>query len=249
MNEALVKFEGLPLEMNYPDNVTAQLLRVLRCSPERWEELLRCTEKVQVINGCYRTLEERCKTLEGQCELLMRLVRHVCCSANINFSKITVDEVSDDSQVGLDQPVTGLGGDFVNTLPLPPGKKIRLQHATRPGWTPSEIRIDMNLAGGANNYLDFSFQFYLGPGDGQLGKPIGPNYSGNAFLNKDGSQIRVPFPRYKNEPIDVGSLERLAVVISNRSAATNLDSVQVILAYDNNRFYEMCKTDACKPGC
>ena len=249
MNEALVKFEGLPLEMNYPDHVTAQLLRVLRCSPERWEELLRCTDKVNTISTCYRTIEERCKQLEGHCDLLMRLVRHVCCTANVNFSKITIDEVSDDSQVALDEPVPGLGGDFVNNFPVPPGKKIRLQHGTRPGWTPSEIRIDMNLAGGASNYLDFSVQLYLGPGDTQLGKPIGPNYSGNSFLNKDGSQIRVPFPRYKNEPIDVGSLERLAVVISNRSAATNLDSVQVILAYDNNRFYEMCRSDACKPGC
>ena len=251
MSGSLIKFESMPHESMSVDDpaVFHQLLRALRCSPERWTEVLRCAESTNSLSGCYGRLEERCKSLEGQCEVLMRLVRHVCCSANINFSKITIDEYSDDSQVNLEQIVTGLGGDYVNAFPVTPGKTIRMQHPSRPGWTPNQIRIDMNLAGGANNYLDFFVEFYLGPGDDLPGKKIGPTFRGNQFLNKDGGQIIVPFPKYKNDPIDVGSLERLAVEITNRSGGVNLESAQVVIVYDNNRFYEMCRTEVCKPGC
>ena len=126
-----------------------------------------------------------------------------------------------------------------------------LMQSSRPGWTPKEIRIDLNLAGGASNYLDIQVQFYLSPDqDGKVqGKSIGSLYKGNQFLNKDGTQITVPFPKYKNEPINVGSLEKLTVEIINKSAATNLDSAQVVIIYDNECFYEWCKQQACAPTC
>lgn len=252
MNEAIIKYEGLPQEAQYGDPaVLHRLLSVLGCDPARWQEVLRCATQMSTIEGCYRRMEEKCRTLEGQHEVLMRLVRHVCCSANINFSKITIDEYSDDSQVNLEDVVPGLGDPYVDNFPVPPnGKKIRLQHPERPGWTPVEIRIDLNLTGNANNYLDLEIQFYLGPGDKQLGKPIGPLYKGNQFLNKDGTQIKLPFPKYKGDPIDVGSLERLAVEIKNKSGGgTNLESAQVVILYDNDRFYKMCAGAFCKTGC
>jgi hypothetical protein len=250
MNEAIIKYEGLPSDMAVgSDVVFHQLLRALRCSPDRWEELLRCANRLSSTESCYRTMEEKCRTLEGQCELLMKLVKHVCCSANVNFSKITIDEYSDDSQVNLEEIVTGLGDPYVDNFPVQNNKKIRLQHPERPGWTPTDIRIDLNLTGNATNYLDFTIQFFLGAGDKQLGKPIGPLYKGNQFLNKDGTQIRLPFPKYKAEPIDVGSLERLAVEITSKSAGANLESAQIVIPYDNNRFYKMCESQICKPGC
>ncbi len=52
------------------------------------------------------------------------------------------------------------------------------------------------------------------------------------------------------DPIDVGSLERLAVEIKNKSGGgTNLESAQVVILYDNDRFYKMCAPAFCKPGC
>jgi len=124
---------------------------------------------------------------------------------------------SNRSQVKLNEIVTGLGGDFVNAFPVPPTKKIRLTHKSRPGFTPTKIQIDLNLAGGGNNYSDFSIQFFLVPGgvNSALGLEVGNEYDGNLFLNKDGTQISVPFPEYRGQPLDVGSLETLAVVITN----------------------------------
>lgn len=249
MGEAIIKYEGIAPEMMGSDAVFQQLLRGLRCSPDRWEQLLQCVHTMSTTESCYRRMEEKCRTLEGQCEVLMKLVKHVSCSANINFSKITIDEYSDDSQVNLEHIVTGLGDPYVDTFPVQNGKKIRLQHAKRPGWTPVDIRIDLNLTGIAANYLDFTIQFYLGGTGQELGKPIGPLYKGNQFLNKDGTQIKIPFPTYKADPIDVGSLERLSVEISSKSGGANLESAQVVIPYDNNRFYKMCETQFGKPGC
>ncbi len=243
MDNPLVPTENLNYHPHY-----LQLLSVLGHTRDSWELLLRCPDKVAYLVGCFKQYEDRCKTLEGQCELIMKLFRHVCCPANVNFSKLTIDGLSDESQVNLNTIVQNFGPDFVNTFPVPPGKKIRLTHPTRPGWTPVEIRIDLSLGGGAQNYLDFTAQFDLGPGE-VLGQAVGPLYFGNQFLNKDGTQIRVPFPKYKGEWIDVGSLERLGVIISNKSAGVNLDSAQVVVLFDNNRFYEMCKGEICKPGC
>lgn len=148
----------------------------------------------------------------------------------------------DNAQVNLEDIVTGLGGDFVNAFPVPP-KMIRLTHKSRPGYTPTKIAIDMNLAGGANNYLDFTLQFYLFPGGVStgLGLEVGSQMRGNQFLNKDGTQIHVPFPEYRNASIDIGSLETLALVIRNNGAANNLDSAFVTVYYNNKEFYALCK--------
>jgi hypothetical protein len=233
-------------EQHAPDEVYLKMLRLLRCDPVTWANWQACAAKMEHYHKCYGDLELKCKTLEGQCEVLMMLVRRICCTAHINFSDITIDELSDDSQVALTKIVTGLGDPYVDNFPVGPGKKIRLIQDERPGWGPTEIRIDLNLANNAVNYLDFQIQFYLGPGEKQ-GKPIGPQYTGNQFLHKDGKQMQVKFPTYKNQPIIIGSLESLTVEITNKGIAGNLDSAQVILPYDNQRFYEMCAA-ACRPG-
>ena len=123
------------------------------------------------------------------------------------------------------------------------GKMIRLTHKSRPGYTPTKIAIDLNLAGGGNNYLDFTLQFYLFPGGVStgLGLEVGSQMRGNQFLNKDGTQIHVPFPEYRNASIDIGSLETLALVIRNNGAANNLDSAFVTVYYNNKEFYALCK--------
>ncbi len=130
MQEAIIKYEGLPQESQFGDpGVYHRILSVLGCDPARWNEILRCAQTMSSIDGCYRRMEEKCRTLEGQCEVLMRLVRHVCCSANINFSKITIDEYSDDSQVNLEEIVAGLGPghrpDGLRAVPVRAGAGLR----------------------------------------------------------------------------------------------------------------------------
>ena len=238
MDNPLVPTENLNYHPHY-----LQLLSVLGHTRDSWELLLRCPDKVAYLVGCFKQYEDRCKTLEGQCELIMKLFRHVCCPANVNFSKLTIDGLSDESQVNLNTIVQNFGPDFVNTFPVPPGKKIRLTHKARPGYTPEKIRIDMNIAGGGNNFSDFTVMFFLVPGgvNSDQGLEIGNENDGNIFLNKDGGQLEVPFPEYRGMPLDVGSLEMLAVVITNNSGANNLDSAHVNIFYDNTRFYELCK--------
>ena len=242
---SLVQTEHLPHMSD--EDMFLKFLTILKCNPERWNMILNACNRQRYYDECYGTLVEKCKTLEGQCEVLKMLVKRQCCSANINFSAVTIDELSDNSQVSLDQIVTGIGGNYVDTFPLAPGKKIRLTQVERPGWGPVDIRIDLNLSGGNVNYLDYSIQFFILSGDPKAtGKEIGPLYTGNQFLNKDGTQIKLPFPKYKGEPIVIGSLETLAVDITNKGIAGNLDSVQVIIPFDNEKFYEMCR-DSCKP--
>jgi hypothetical protein len=148
------------------------------------------------------SFEDRCRNTVTRCETLEMLCRTYVCPGNVNYSQRTLDEYSGLNQVKLSEVVTGLGDPYVNAFPVPPGKKIRLTHRPRPGYTPTTIRIDLNIAGGGNNYSDFSVQFYLVPGgvDSNLGMTIGNNYDGNMFLNKDGGQIVVPFPEYRGAP-------------------------------------------------
>lgn len=246
----MVPSEGLPS----PTGVTiqqafAQLMTILECQPERWRAMMRCVDTVACYDTKIRAWEEKLKTLEGQNELLLRLLKQSCCTANMNFSQLTIDDFSDDGQVNLELPVAGLGGDYVDNFPVPPNKRIRLKQVSRPGWTPKEIRIDLNLANNAVNYLDIQVQFYLSPDqDGKVqGKNIGSLLKANQFLNKDGTQITVQFPKYKNEPINIGSLETLTVELFNKGG-NNIDSAQVVVFYDNECFYEWCK-QACASTC
>ena len=240
----LIKVEALPREGDY--NVNEQMLEFLRRManiPGFFEKVVRCTDRMPDVERYMSTFEERCRTALSRCDALEMLCRNFLCPGNVNFSQRTLDENSGLNQVKLPEVVTGLGDPYVNAFPVPPGKKIRLTHRPRPGYTPTIIRIDMNIAGGGNNYSDFSVQLYLVPGgvDSNLGMTIGNNYDGNIFLNKDGGQVAVPFPEYRGAPYDIGSLETLAVEIRNGGAANNLDSAHVNIFYDNARFYELCK--------
>ncbi|MBL8974335.1 MAG: hypothetical protein JNK56_27325 [Myxococcales bacterium] len=226
-------------------------LRMLACTPGAIERLLQCAERIPYIESSMSRVEGQCRTVTQRCDASDLMFQQYICPGNVNFSQRTLDEYSDDSQVNLEDIVTGLGGDFVNAFPVPPTKLIRVTHKSRPGYTPTKIAIDLNIAGGGNNYLDFTLQFYLVPGGVStgLGLEVGPQMRGNQFLNKDGTQIHVPFPEYRNAPIDVGSLETLALVIKNNGAANNLDSAFVTIYYDNKLFYALCKKRCgCAPG-
>ena len=246
----LVKFEQMPVQGNTSQEALMEVLQRLANNPALLSEMQRCIQRMPDLERQCSSFEERCRSTVSRCETIEMMCRNFLCPGNVNFSQRTLDEVSGRSTVKLTEPVTGLGDPFVNNFPVPPGKKIRLTHRSRPGYTPKEIRIDLNLAGGGNNYSDFLILFYLVPGgvSTTTGLEASDAYDGNLFLNKDGSQLVVPFPEYRNMPLDVGSLETLAVVISNNGAANNLDSAHVNIFYDNTRFYELCKA-RCNGGC
>jgi len=249
-NGKLVKFEQLPAQGQFSQEQLMDVLQRLSCNPGLLDRMLRCVERMPDIERHLSGFDDRCRATVSKCETIELLCRNFLCPGNVNFSQRTLDGYSTRNTVKMTEIVTGLGDPFVNSFPVPPGKKIRLTHKARPGYTPTEIRIDMNLAGGANNYSDFLTIFYLVPGGvtTEQGIEATDAYDGNLFLNKDGGQLVVQFPEYRNMPLDVGSLETLAVVISNNGAANNLDSAHVNVFYDNSRFYEQCKA-RCSGGC
>lgn len=248
MDGKLVKIEQMPVQGTYNQEQLMEVLQKLAQNPGLLERMMRCAERFQEIERHCQTFEDRCRTTIARCDAIELLCRNFLCPGNVNFSQRTLDEYSGRSQVKLNEIVKDLGNPFVNAFPVPPGNKIRLTHKPRPGYTPTNIRIDLNIAGGGQNYSDFAIQFYLVPGgvNSNLGLEVGDEYDGNIFLNKDGTQITVPFPEYRGMPLDVGSLETLAVVISNNGPANNLTSAHVNILYDNSRFYELCKA---KCGC
>jgi len=206
-----------------------------------FQEMQRCLLLYQ--DECAR-LRKRCCDMEAKYTTLEELLRRANCPANVLYSEVTIAEVSDDNQVQLTQVVTGLGGDYVDAVPLPPGKIIRLEHAPRPGYRPHKIAIDMSLANSGDNYLDFEIQFYLVPGGQVGGKPHGPLFRGNQFLNKNGTQIHVPFPPYQSRPLTIGSLEKLAVTVKHIGGVNNLNSIYVTLYHDADCAYDACRTPA-----
>ncbi len=236
----LIVVEQLPREGQTQISSDAlEALRRLACTPGMVDRLLRCAEQFPEIQRCAQKIDSTAK----RCDAIDMMITKYVCPANILFSQRTIDEYSDDNQVSLVVPVTGLPAPYVNAFPVPPANIIRLTHTQRPGYTPVKIAIDMNIAGGGANYLDFLLQFYLVPGGvtSAQGLPIGPQMRANQFLNKDGTQIHIPFPEYRNQALDIGSLEFLALEITNGGAANNLDSAFVTLYYDNRSFYAACK--------
>ena len=101
---------------------------------------------------------------------------------------------------------------------------------------PEKIALDMSLAGNATNYLDIRVQFYIVPAD-----------DANSLLGRDGSQIHLAFPTWRDQQIIIGSLEQLAATVTHGGAANNLDSMFLRVYHDNNAWFSACCSD-CKSG-
>ena len=239
----LVRIESMPREGDLITQEALDRLRWLACKPGAIEAVLQCAERYPMLAQRCSDLDDRCRQLQQQCDALEMFNERYICPAHVLYSQRTIAEYSDNSQVNVEEPVTGLGPPYVNGFPVPPGAVIRLTHKARPGYTPTKIAIDLNIAGGASNYLDFIITMYLVPGgvSSAKGLEIGNQMRGNQFLNKDGSQVHLKFPEWQNQPLDIGSAETLAIEIRNAGAVNNLDSAFVTIYYDNRRFYELCK--------
>ena len=243
-NGKLVKFEMLPREGEYALSADGlEKLRMLACTPGLIDRLLQCVDQIPRIQQCVTTVEDKCRNISNRCDAFDMFCEGYICPGNVNFSQRTLDEYSDNAQVNLEQIVSGFPNPpYVAAFPVGTNQIIRLTHKPRPGYTPKTIAIDLNISGGGSNYLDFELQMFLVPGGvaSDQGLEIGSKMRGNQFLNKDGTQIHLPFPAYRNQSIDVGSLETLAIEIRNTGAA-NLDSAFITVYYDNRAFYELCK--------
>lgn len=191
-------------------------------------------------------LGERICALEKintRCEQIARLVNKACCVGNVQYSQLTLDEFSDKSKVAVSEVVKDFGPGFVNSYPVAPGSSIRLTHMARPGFLPTHINVNLALANNGNNYLDIRVQFYVVPNnaaDTTVGRPIGNAFEGSDFLENDGRRIVVPFPTYRNEPIIIGSSERLAVTLTHAGAVNAINSASVSVHYDNLAFFAGC---------
>ncbi|MCB9756715.1 MAG: hypothetical protein H6713_42905 [Myxococcales bacterium] len=215
--------------------------RVLGFSPQQMQMLRECMPDLLRFKQHCDAVER----LRTGCRSLEQIVRRGCCPGNQLYSHITLDEYSDDTQTNIDVIVEDFGPGFVNTFPLSPNNAIRLEQGARPGFIPTKIAIDFNLANQGTNYSDLKVQFYLGPGGTVKGKAIGPEYRGNQFINKNGTQIHIDFPEYRGCAVTVGSVEKLAVEIRHVGTANNLVSAFVTIHYNNSDFYEQCKIEGC----
>jgi len=222
------------------------------------DAFMRMLEGYEGLEAKCRALEARqsaekpcqCNTirtaLEARCDNIWAAAKRACCPGNILYSQITLDEYSDNRHVPIDQIVQNFGAGYVNTFPVPVGSSIRLQQSPRPGYLPEQIRIDLALGNQGNNYLDLELCFYLGPGGTNKGKKIGPIWTGNEFLNKDGTQLAVEMPKYRGKVVEVGSVETIAVEIRNTGGGNALTSANVRLPYDEEKWYANC---AAVDGC
>ncbi len=231
----------------------AALCKILGTDPNTIAQLPELMKLLHALKGKCSTLEnnnatllQRCTTLEQKCADLSFYASLTCCPANMLYSQPTMDSYSDEDRIEFDQIITGLGGDFVDAFPVPPGKKIMLATKKRPGYCPGKIAADFSLAGGGNNYLDLGLQWLLSPDDTKPldgGRTIGSRFAGNDFLDKDGRQKDRPFPTYRNRIVCVGSLERLYVVLDHRGGANNVDSAQIRIFHQNDAWYAACQSD------
>lgn len=233
----------------------ATFCRAIGVTPEAF---MRALEGYEDLSAKCRALEAKlsgestckCDTLrtelDARCDNIWAAARRACCPGNILYSQITLDEYSDNRHVPIDQIVQNFGAGYVNSFPVPVNSAIRLEQASRPGYMPDEIRIDFALANAGNNYLDMELRFFLGPGGTTKGKQIGPTWTGNEFLNKDGTQIHVEMPKYRGKIVEVGSVEKMAIEIVNTGGGNALTSANVRLPYDEAKWYANCASpDGC----
>jgi hypothetical protein len=133
-----------PMNADTSRELQRRICHVLGISPEDLALLRALSDRmVRVENGC--------TTVTRRCDDLQNVLRQACCPANMLYSQITINENSHKDQVNIVTPVTGLGDPYVDDYPVPPKKKIRLVQEERPGYSPVDITVALNLANNGTN--------------------------------------------------------------------------------------------------
>lgn len=221
-----------------------QILELVNCEAasriSRLEEYCKRLEKMcQALEHKGGSCNGKCSTIDQRCNGLWKFCIDTMCPGRVPFSRYTMDEASQESQIVLGEIVKVDDPNAVDEWPVAPSQFITLTHPERPGFIPKVINIDLHLANGGNNYLDIEIEFYLVSGGKK--KMIGVTFEGNNFLNKDGTQIFVGWPEYKGRRIEVGYAERIEVVLRHKGLQNNLVSASVRLPHDLKEWYELCK--------
>lgn len=142
----------------------------------------------------------------------------------VSFSPITLDCYEDEPSIVLDEIVAGESPGAA-TFPVESGQSIRLAHTREPSFRPHYLEVSLELSNGARNYHDYQLQLLLvGPASERA---IGEPMLGSRFHGQDGTRIPVSFPRHNGNPVLVGSLEHLEVLICNRGTASTLIAASV----------------------
>ena len=213
-----------------------RLCQGLGMTPEDLAQMAQCSGRVP-------GLEKQCNELIKRCSALERLIKASLCPANIPFSSVTLDRLSKESQVNITEVVKGIGNDYVDEYPVPPGKRIRLIQQRRPGYSPASVTIALNLDSDAKNYLDLAVRFYVTTDPEERGEQVGGEYRGFQFFNADGIPTPQDFPTYKNLPMTIGTEEYLVIEIEHYGQKNNLLSAFVAATVNVKGWYLACGID------
>jgi hypothetical protein len=232
MEDKIMKVMG---EM-YDPSKAEMMARICDCmgvTPEEWAQIRQMVRRVEAVEG-------RCTSVVHSCATQENLLKMACCPANMMYSQITVDKFSHQNQVPVLTPVTGLGGDYVDSLPLPPGKKIRFRQERRPGYSPKQVTVAQNLANDGKNYLDIAVTFHVSSDPLDPGDKIGSVYRGFQFFNNEGIPTPQPFPTYRNLPVTVGTQEYLIIELHHQGSANNLVSAFLAAHVNSEGWFAAC---------
>ncbi len=233
------------------------MCHAIRCRPEQLISAIDCdpAPRIEQLERMLKMLEARCRELEGRhgggscnecrevskrCDQIWAYCTENVCPGNVPFSRKTIDEHSQESQIILNEIVQDVGPGFVNDYPMGPGQSMKVTHPMRPGFIPTKINIDLHLNNNATNYLNIEIEFYLVGGS----KPrlIGSSFQGNNFLNKDGTQILQEWPKYKGRSIEVGFHERVEVIMRHTGLQNPLTAATIRLHHDLTEWYRLCQS-------
>ena len=210
-----------------------RICECLQISLEDWALLRTLARRVDTVEG-------RCASVVNSCASTENILRIACCPANMPFGQLTIDKYSHQNQANIITPVVGLGGDYVDAMPVTPGKKIRLIQTKRPGYSPTAITIALNLANNGTNYLDIAVSFFVTTDPQEQGEMVGSEYRGFQFFNNEGIPTPIKFPLYKNMPVLVGTNEYLVVELHHQGAANNLVSAFAAAHVNNEGWFAAC---------
>jgi hypothetical protein len=186
MEDKIMKVMG---EM-YDPSKAEMMARICDCmgvTPEEWAQIRQMVRRVEAVEG-------RCTSVVHSCATQENLLKMACCPANMMYSQITVDKFSHQNQVPVLTPVTGLGGDYVDSLPLPPGKKIRFRQERRPGYSPKHVTVAQNLANDGKNFLDIAVTFHVSSDPPRSGRQDRLRVPGLSVLQQRGHSDAAAVP-------------------------------------------------------
>lgn len=195
-----------------------ELIRALsEFSPEDLRELCRhrktLCECAPKLKKCIPALDNlSCDPAVGNLQNRLSrcedFINDKCCPAQNLYGEVTIHEYSSKSTLFLKNIVQGLGGNFVNTFPVPSGNSVMITHDPRPGFVPELTELHFTLANSGTNYLNLEIHWFVGE------TKIGSEMLGSQFLDNDGRTKRVKFPPFRGkEGILVGSNEKVSIQI------------------------------------